>query len=188
LKIQKTSKETFFRLLDHIVTIVPLGIMLWRIGNFLNRELYGVLATNKAILSSIQNSNRFTYTRETLLVRPDIYAWMEKVWLIFDYGTSIQRLGEMRINTNILASFFEGFILLVIMQLLYWLMYRKWKKKAWRLSWIFLLRYSSIRFLLEFLRQDSQYELVAWLSYSQRWFVWFFILGSYLLVRKTKAN
>jgi prolipoprotein diacylglyceryltransferase len=28
LKIQKTSKETFFRLLDHIVTIVPLGIML----------------------------------------------------------------------------------------------------------------------------------------------------------------
>ncbi len=185
-KIKKIAKNSYFRLLDHIVTIVPFGIMVWRIGNFLNRELYGIVTYNKALLSSIQNNSWFDYTREALLVRWDIYLRMEKIWLIFDYNTSVQFTNEMRLNTNFLASFGEGFLLLIIMQLCYWFVYKKGTKKAWRLSAIFILWYSTIRFLLEFFRQDSQFELILWLSYSQWWFVWFSILGLILLLRKQK--
>lgn len=46
VKIKKTS---FLEISDFIVTIAPIGIILIRIGNFINAELYGRIATSYCI-------------------------------------------------------------------------------------------------------------------------------------------
>jgi prolipoprotein diacylglyceryltransferase len=41
-----TLKETVL-VLDVILAIVPFGVMLGRIGNFLNQELYGIVVSDR---------------------------------------------------------------------------------------------------------------------------------------------
>ena len=43
-RIFKLSRKEFLIVLDLILVIVPVGIILWRFGNFLNQELYGIVA------------------------------------------------------------------------------------------------------------------------------------------------
>jgi phosphatidylglycerol:prolipoprotein diacylglycerol transferase len=42
----KLSRKEFLLLLDCILVVVPLGIFLGRLGNFLNQELYGIIFSN----------------------------------------------------------------------------------------------------------------------------------------------
>ena len=43
-KLFKLSRTELFILFDVLLVVVPLGIILGRLGNFLNQELYGIIA------------------------------------------------------------------------------------------------------------------------------------------------
>ncbi|MCX6823975.1 MAG: prolipoprotein diacylglyceryl transferase, partial [candidate division SR1 bacterium] len=79
---------------DLIFAILPFGIMIGRIGNYLNQELYGVIVTDRLprlgypVFSMLNDLNIFH-------VYPQIDSFL-------------------RLNTNFLSSFFEGLVLLII--------------------------------------------------------------------------
>lgn len=165
VKKRKLKSFELLRILDLVLTITPFGIMLGRIWNFLNQELYGIIV-------------------------PYNFRWLGN-WII----TLFQKLQifhvykmvdtSLRINTNFLASFFEGFLLFIVTLLLLNNFIRKWVYRIWHIAWVFLVWYSFVRFFLEYLRIDSQSEFILYLTKSQRFFVGFFILWLYFLFRKS---
>lgn len=151
---------------DLLVTIAPFGIMLGRIGNFLNQELYGIMASDVL--------GRFGYP---------VYSLLNQLGLMYVY-TQVDEY--LRVNTNILASILEGFVLLIIMLFVF---FRQTKKKyiqPGKLLALFLMIYSFIRFFLEYLRADSQLEFHGRFSISQRFFLIFFGIGLVVLVMRKK--
>ena len=46
-RIHKLTRKEFFIIFDLILVIVPVGIILGRYGNFLNQELYGIVAPGR---------------------------------------------------------------------------------------------------------------------------------------------
>ncbi len=153
---------------DLIFAILPFGIMIGRIGNFLNQELYGVVVSD----------------------------WLPRLWYpvfsllndlgIFHVYTQIDT--QLRVNTNLLSSVFEGWVLLIITMSI---IRRRIKNKAAKPGQIvatFFLWYSGVRFLLEYLRADSQLEFHGRFSVSQWFFLWFFVIGLVVLVRQKRAT
>ncbi len=152
---------------DLIFAILPFGIMIGRIGNFLNQELYGVVVSD----------------------------WLPRLWypifsLLNDIGifhVYDQIDSQLRVNTNLLSSIFEGGILLLITLSI---IRHRVKTKAphpGQIVAIFLLWYSGVRFLLEYVRADSQLEFYGRFSISQRFFLWFFLLGIVTLIRQKRS-
>ncbi len=160
----KLKKSELIQILDLVLIIAPFGIMLGRIWNFLNQELYGIVVPynfrwlSNPIISLFQKLHIFN---------------------VYDKVDSF-----LRVNTNFLASFFEGFLLLIVMFLILDNFIKKWVYKIWYITWIFLVWYSTVRFFLEYLRMDSQSEFIFYLTKSQRFFVAFFVLWLYFILRK----
>jgi prolipoprotein diacylglyceryltransferase len=73
--------------------------------------------------------------------------------------------------------FFEGIVTFVIGLFVMGRQIRRKVFHPWRRSAIFLIRYSLVRFLLEYLRADSQLEFHGPFTISQRFFIGFFIMG-----------
>lgn len=162
----KLKKIELLRVLDLILIITPFGIMLGRIWNFLNQELYGIVV-------------------------PYNFRWLSNWFInifqklhIFHVYDKIDEF--LRINTNFIASFFEWFLLLIVTLITLNIFLKKWFYKIWYITWIFLVWYSVVRFFLEYLRMDSQSEIIFYLSKSQWFFVCFFILWLFFLLRKSK--
>lgn len=165
---KKFNVKEMVLVFDIILAIVPFGIMLGRIGNFLNQELYGVVVSD----------------------------WLPRLWYpvfsllndlnIFHVYTQIDN--QLRVNTNLLASLFEWLVLLGITL---YIIRTRVKTKAphpGQIVAIFLLWYSGARFLLEYLRADSQLEFHGWFTVSQRFFLWFFLLGMMVLVYRKRLK
>ncbi|PIE00599.1 MAG: prolipoprotein diacylglyceryl transferase [Acidobacteria bacterium] len=85
LHLHKSKKSDFLTLTDLLAVIAPFGIALGRIGNRLNRELYGPV---------IESTHH-------------LYPLLQKLHLLYDYGTTELFQNELRLNTNFLASFGE---------------------------------------------------------------------------------
>lgn len=163
VKIKKLTQQDFLFLFDLILIFVPLGIFFGRFGNYLNQELYGIPLT--------QLPNRLSQTFNTL-------------GLVHQYDKVDQLL---RVNTNFLSMIFEGLWLFLAQILVAFRMVKQKKRKIWLLATNFLLFYSIIRFVLEYLRADSQMEIVGFLSKSQRFFLIFIVIAliiKYLLIKK----
>ena len=162
-----TPKELLL-LGDLIFAILPFGIMLWRIGNFLNQELYGVVVSD----------------------------WLPRLWYpvfsllndlkLFHVYSKVDSL--LRLNTNFLSSFFEWFVLLLITLSII----RTWVKtkivQPGKIVGTFLVGYSIVRFLLEYVRADAQLEFHGRCSISQWFFIGFFLLGVAVLVFRKKVK
>lgn len=156
-----TPKE-FLLVGDLIFAILPFGIMLGRIGNFLNQELYGVVVS----------------------------SWLPRLWYplfsllndlkIFHVYPQVDSF--LRVNTNLLASFFEWFVLLLITLSIIRQRVKMKQPQPGKILATFLIGYSFIRFLLEYLRADSQLEFHGLFSTSQRFFIGFFLIGIGVLV------
>lgn len=166
-KLKKLKKSDLILLFDLILCIAPLWILIWRIGNFLNQELYWIIV-------------------------PSWYWWfsiwfvklLEKLHIFYVY----EKIDNfLRINTNFLASFFEWFISFVFVSTLFLIFKKRWKFRIWLITGVFLLRYSLVRFFLEYLRFDSQSEFVFYLTKSQWFFVLFFIVGLYFIFFEKKS-
>lgn len=167
-KIKKLNRTELIMLLDCILCIVPFGIMLGRIGNFLNQELYGILA---GPLLPRLGYPLFSIFHDLRLFH--VYPQVDEF---------------LRVNTNFLASFFEGFVLLIITLTVFHKTYAKKRYHAGLITWIFLLYYSAVRFALEYLRADSQLEFIGPFTKSQRFFIAFFLLGIIIFYKSFTWN
>lgn len=143
-------KISTFSISDLVLSFAPFGIMIWRLWNYLNWELFGDKCPNFLI--------------NTILCK--------------DYWN-----GYLQLSNQLLESFFEGFVLFVLLQFFV----RKKSKLQNRgfVTVFFILYYSICRFILEFLRYHPQdYILHFWLSISQYFMILFFILWLFIFYKK----
>ncbi len=150
------SRKEFIILLDLLACILPMCIALWRLWNFLNQELYWIIFPNDILNWSTETINK-----------------LKSTWLLHVYNNVDDHL---RINTNFLSIIFEWILLFIFVTTIFIKQIKHKERKIWRISMIFLLRYSITRFILEYVRQDSQYEFIWPFSKSQRFFLCFIIL------------
>lgn len=156
------SLKNFLTISDLILLVVPGGIMLWRIWNFLNQELYWKVV-NKDIINYLWSN---------------IVNFLEKIKLFYIYEHIDNNL---RINTNFIESFLEGFIIFVILNFIFW---KKIKTKNFtpgNITGIFLILYWIFRFIAEFLRYYNTSEFIWPLTKTQRIMILFIILGIILI-------
>ena len=152
---KKFSRREYMILLDLLCCILPLCIAFWRLWNFLNQELYWIIFTNP-------------------LSRSEWVVWtLTSLWFLHIYDKIDSSL---RINTNLLSIIFEWILLFITLIIIFVKQIKKDRRKIWKIWVIFLLRYSIIRFLFEYLRQDSQSEFIWPFTRSQRFFVIFIII------------
>lgn len=185
---------------DLILCVVPLGIFLGRIANFLNQEMVG-----KAITSFPFWFQKLSYS----------------LWLIhvYDQVDTLERF-----NINITQSVFEWLLLLCIGQILFSLIYSKFninlllsklqdtnqeqwfqnklilmfkrnllyvqKKftKPWLIVSVFFMCYGFVRFLEEFTKDVGTYELWWWLTVSQRLSIALFLIGVGMIWKNLSAK
>jgi phosphatidylglycerol:prolipoprotein diacylglycerol transferase len=170
LRKKKFSRKEFIILLDLLACILPLCIALWRLWNFLNQELYWIIFNNS-----------FWRTEWTI-------STLTSLWFLHIYDKIDSSL---RINTNLLSIIFEWILLFITLIIIFIKQIKNNKRKIWKISMVFLLRYSTVRFLFEYVRQDSQAEFIWPFSKSQRFFVIFIVAGisiSIYLSRFQKEN
>ena len=167
---KKFSRKEFIILLDLLACILPLCIALWRLWNFLNQELYWITFNNP-----------FWRTEWTVWT-------LTSLWFLHIYDKIDSAL---RINTNLLSIIFEWILLFTTLIIIFIKQIKNKTRKFWRISMIFLLRYSIIRFLFEYIRQDSQSEFIWPFTRSQRFFVIFialWIIWTVFMIRNPKEN
>jgi phosphatidylglycerol:prolipoprotein diacylglycerol transferase len=151
---KKFSRKEYIILLDLLCCILPICIAFWRLWNFLNQELYGIIFSNP-------------------LWRRQWTIWtLTSLWFLHIYDKIDSYL---RINTNLLSIIFEWILLFITLIIIFVKQIKNNKRKIWKIWVIFLLRYSIIRFLFEYIRQDSQSEFIWPFTRSQRFFVIFII-------------
>jgi phosphatidylglycerol:prolipoprotein diacylglycerol transferase len=147
---------------------VPVGIFFGRFGNFLNQELYGTIVPTD-----------FRWWPQWLVqfaLDTQLFHVYDKIW------------SELRINTNFLSMIFEWLILAIVLRICFF-RYRVSKKwNAWQLSAVFLGGYSLVRFVFEYLRQDSQAEFVWWFTKSQWFFVIFMVVSIGVFLVQWRKN
>ena len=167
--VKDSKNKNVLAMFDAMIPIVPLGIFFWRFGNFLNQELYG-----RVVSEAFRGS----------------WLWqlMEQLHLLYIYD----KIGpELRFNTNVLSMIFEWGMIALVLWILFFKKVLTKKRSAWQLSMVFLGLYSGVRFMLEYVRQDSQAEFVGRFTKSQWFFVIFFVVAViwyFLLVRKNTSN
>ncbi len=166
MRRKKFSWKELLLLGDLILAILPFGIMLGRIGNFLNQELYGIVASD--VIGKIWYP---------------VFSLLNKLWLLHIYP-QVDTL--LRVNTNFLSSFLEWFVLLIITLSIIRTRVRNKIVQPGKIVGIFLMGYSFIRFFLEYLRADSQLEFRGWFTISQRFFLIFFTIGVLILSFRKK--
>ena len=154
IRKKKFSRKEYIILLDLMCCILPLCIAFWRLWNFINQELYWIVFNNP-----------FWWSETTVWT-------LTSLWFLHIYDRVDSLL---RINTNLLSIIFEWILLFITLIIIFIKQIKSDKRKIWKIWVIFLLRYSIIRFLFEYLRQDSQSEFVWPFTKSQRFFVIFII-------------
>ena len=159
---KKFSRKEFVILLDLLACILPLCIAFWRLWNFLNQELYWIVFNNP-----------FWRTESTIWT-------LTSLWFLHIYDKIDS---ELRINTNLLSIIFEWILLFITLLIIFIKQIKNDKRKIWKIWVIFLIRYSIIRFLFEYIRQDSQFEFIWPFTRSQRFFVIFIIVGIFIWIR-----
>jgi phosphatidylglycerol:prolipoprotein diacylglycerol transferase len=171
-KIKKLTWTEFLLVFDCILAIVPFGIMIGRVGNFLNQELYGTVVPSGFVSA----------------IGYPLFSILHDLHIFHVYSAVDDAL---RINTNFLSIFFEGLVILIITLTIVRHRLKKKTYHAGQIAGAFLVAYSAIRFALEYFRSDSQDEFVGILTKSQRFFVFFFVLGVGFFLRqlyKTKTH
>jgi len=154
IRKKKFSRKEYIILLDLLCCILPICIAFWRLWNFLNQELYWIIFNNP-------------------FWRSEWTIWtLTSLWFLHIYD-KIDSL--LRINTNLLSIIFEWILLFITLIIIFIKQIKNDKRKIWKIWVIFLLRYSIIRFLFEYIRQDSQSEFIWPFTRSQRFFVIFII-------------
>lgn len=151
------QKEEVLLLGDIVLCIVPLGIFLWRIGNFLNQELRWLPL---AKLSS---------------------SWQQlfsALWLDYVYSSVDE---QPRVNTNVIQSVLEGLLPLCIGMYILLKNYLRGSIRPWYITGLFFITYACVRFFVEFFKDMPPQEYLWSLTVSQYVMFLFFFFGRVLL-------
>ena len=133
-----------------------LGIFLGRFGNFLNQELYGIPVE-------------------------DLPVWLGQIFRTFHLVHVYPKVDQiLRVNTNFLSMIFEGIMIFGAQALVFVRQIKKKERKVWLLATNFLLFYSVVRFVFEYVRSDSQMEIIGGMSKSQWFFVVFIVVAIFI--------
>ncbi len=158
---KRWNRNDALSLFDSILSIAPIGIVFGRIGNFLNQEIYGIV-----IPENVRWFSSTIIKRATDLQLFYIYETVDK---------------QLRVNTNFLSAFFEWLVILIICGSMMIVSIRRNRWQPGKISAMFMIWYSVVRFFLEYLRVDSQSEFIGIFTRSQYFFIFFMMIGLYLL-------
>lgn len=161
VKVKKLTFSDFVILLSLLCVVAPFAIMLGRFGNYLNQELYGIVIP-QAFLSSHGSLSAFLSNINIF----HVYDWVDN---------------NIRLNTNFLAIIFEGLIPFIIWLVLFIVQVKRKKFKPFLNMGVFLVLYSTARFVLEYFRVESQTQLIWWFTKSQRIFIVAFVVWVFML-------
>lgn len=132
----KISKKNFFNISDFVTLLVPCGLGMGRIGNFINSELCGRVSSN--IFFSILFPSSQTEDLKLVINKPELKI------LINEFGVL------PRYPSQIYESFLEGLVLFIILNI-----FSNILKKPGDMSAIFLIFYGIFRIIVECLRQPD---------------------------------
>lgn len=149
---RKLTKIDLFVLGDIVLLIVPLGIFLWRYGNYLNQELRW-----RPIAS--------------------VSEWWQSLFHALGLVTVYESVDmQARINTNRIQSVLEWYVPLLLGRCVFVFTYCKRHAFPGLISGLFLVRYGWARFFVECFKDLPSYETIWWLSISQ-WMMLVFVIG-----------
>ncbi|HMI77104.1 MAG TPA: prolipoprotein diacylglyceryl transferase [Buchnera sp. (in: enterobacteria)] len=132
----KKIKKHFLEISDFLTLLIPFGLGIGRIGNFINGELWGRVSSN--IFFSILFPESQAKDLKLVTINPELQCLLNKLGVL------------PRHPSQIYESFLEGVILFIILYLI-----SKILKKPGDLSATFLIVYGLLRFIIEFFREPD---------------------------------
>jgi len=155
----RSSKLPFLHLSDLIVSVAPLGLMLGRIANFINGELWGKVTTVS-----------------WAVIFPDS-----------EPGTPVSQIAP-RHPSQLYEAALEGALLLVMMQWRFWRT-DVVQRQPGRLAGEFLIAYAVVRMIGEIFREpDAGIDLILGLSRGTFYSVFLIAAGLVLIWRTTRKT
>ncbi|NBM79510.1 prolipoprotein diacylglyceryl transferase [Proteus sp. G2659] len=173
----KRTKRKFFQVADFVAPLIPFGLGLGRIGNFINGELWGrvTLDTPWAFLFPSSRSE------DLQLVAQDPTTLLP---IIQEYGVL------PRHPSQLYEMLLEGVVLFIILNI-----FVRKSRPIGSVSGLFLIGYGAFRIIVEFFRQpDAQLGLFGGVSMGQILSIPMILLGIIFMVwayrqdKKTPQN
>lgn len=173
----KRTKRKFFQVADFVAPLIPFGLGLGRIGNFINGELWGrvTLDTPWAFLFPSSRSE------DLQLVAQDPTTLLP---IIQEYGVL------PRHPSQLYEMLLEGVVLFIILNI-----FVRKNRPVGSVSGLFLIGYGAFRIIVEFFRQpDAQLGLFGGVSMGQILSIPMILLGIIFMVwayrqdKKTPQN
>jgi phosphatidylglycerol:prolipoprotein diacylglycerol transferase len=165
----RRNRVHFFDTVDFVAPLVPIGLALGRLGNFINGELWGRR-------THVPWGVIFPRALEELGKSPNELRQMDLAGQLEDQVRHPSQLYEFGL---------EGVVLFVTL----WLYSRK-PRPRYAVSGLFALLYGIFRFAVEFVREpDAQLGFIAfhWLTMGQLLSLPLIVVGSVLLWRSRRA-
>lgn len=134
---------------DLLLCVTPFGVLVWRIGNFLNQEL---------IWKPIE---------EVAISYVELF---ERLRLVHIYDTVDLK---PRVNTNFIQSWLEWWVTLIVSSITFAIQYVRKRFYPWLITWLFLCFYAAWRFWVEYFKDLPPTEMYGSLTVSQWSMVWF---------------
>lgn len=173
----KRTKRKFFQVADFVAPLIPFGLGLGRVGNFINGELWGrvTLDTPWAFLFPTSRS------ADLQLVAQDPTTLLP---IIQEYGVL------PRHPSQLYEMLLEGVVLFIILNI-----FIRKSRPVGSVSGLFLIGYGAFRIIVEFFRQpDAQLGLFGGVSMGQILSIPMILLGIIFMVwayrqdKKTPQN
>lgn len=163
-------KVHYFDTMDFVAPLVPIGLLLGRIGNFINGELWG--KPSHLAWAMIYPGAR----AEDLAYIQAHPAWQS---VFMQFG------GLPRQPSELYEAFLEGLVMLVVL-----ILYSRTPRPRYAVSGLFALMYGCFRFAVEFVRlPDAQIGYLAggWLTMGQVLSLPLIVVGIVLLAMSRRA-
>lgn len=157
----RRRKHNFWNVTDGAVHIVPFGVAMVRVGNFINGELYGRAITDDAG-NKIYDADKLPWYAMKFPTDPEARARLKAIGAPFkgdsplpvsaEHWERIQHLVPGRYPSQIVQFAFEGVLLL----LLVWVL-RRYFRRPGLLGSFFLVGYAIFRIPAELIRQPDSH-------------------------------
>ncbi|MBI6529311.1 prolipoprotein diacylglyceryl transferase [Proteus vulgaris] len=161
----KRTKRGFFQVADFVAPLIPFGLGLGRIGNFINGELWGRVTLDTPWAFLFPNSR----SEDLQLVAQDPSTLLP---IIQEYGVL------PRHPSQLYEMLLEGVVLFIILNI-----FVRKNRPVGSVSGLFLIGYGAFRIIVEFFRQpDAQLGLFSGVSMGQLLSIPMILLGIIFMV------
>ncbi|MGP1924459.1 MAG: prolipoprotein diacylglyceryl transferase [Arsenophonus sp. NEOnobi-MAG3] len=164
------TRCNFFKVADFVAPLIPFGLGMGRIGNFINGELWGrvTLDTQWAMLFPGSRGEDIRIVSQ----EPSLLPILEQFGVLPRHPSQLYEI------------FFEGIILFIILNL-----FIRKPRQLGCVSGLFLIGYGVFRIFVEFFRQpDSQLGLFGGASMGQILSIPMIIIGIFMMVLAYKKD